>query len=103
MQFRPNDAPCMEKGEKRNFQFKLAGVVGANTITGTPTVTAPGLTVGTVAASGTTVTAPITAPATGRYTVKLVATLSSAEEIVGVIRVRVVDSAEEDTGAARYE
>ncbi len=92
MRLRPNDAPDMERGEKRNFVFKLSGAVGANSITGTPTVECDNLTVGTVSTSGTSVTVPITAPNTGTHMLKVTATLSSAEIIVGVVRVKVVDS-----------
>jgi hypothetical protein len=99
MRLKPNDAPCMELNEKRNFQFKLSGAVGVNTISGTPVVTTDGsLTVGTVSASGTTVTVPITATGTGTHMLKVQATLSSAEIIVGVIRVKVVDSTQETNG-----
>jgi hypothetical protein len=90
----------MELNEKRNFQFKLSGAVGSNTISGTPTVTITGngLTAGTVSASGTTVTVPITASGTGTHMLKLTATLSSAEIIVGVLRVKVTDSTREAGG-----
>jgi hypothetical protein len=101
MRLKPNDAPCMELNEKRNFQFKLSGAVGVNTISGTPTVTAPNLTVGTVSASGTTVTVPITATAQGDHRVKVTAVLSSAETIVGVVRVKVIDSTAQ-TGTRDY-
>ena len=93
MRLKPNDSPCMELNEKRNFQFKLSGAVGANTISGTPTVANDtGLTIGTVSTSGTQVTVPITAATTGTHMVKVTATLSSAEIIVGVVRVKVTDS-----------
>ena len=93
MRLKPNDSPTLELNEKRNFQFKLSGAVGANTISGTPTVTTDGsLTVGTVSTSGTTVTVPITADDTGTFMLKVSANLSSAETIVGVVRVPVVDS-----------
>lgn len=95
MRLKPNDSPCMELNEKRNFQFKLSGAVGSNSITGTPTVTADNMTVGTVSVSGTTVTVPITATGVGTHMLKVTATLSSAEIIVGVLRVKVVDSTRE--------
>jgi hypothetical protein len=99
MRLKPNDSPCMELNEKRNFQFKLSGAVGVNTISGTPTVTANGnLTIGTVSTSGTTVTVPITATGTGTFMLKVSATLSSAEIIVGVVRVKVVDSTQQTSG-----
>lgn len=102
MRLKPNDAPCMEVNEKRNFQFKLSGAVGINSIV-SATVTARGnLTVGTVSTSGTTVTVPVTATAQGTHTLKVSATLSSAEDIVGVIRVKVIDSTLE-TSARDYE
>jgi hypothetical protein len=85
----------MELGEKRNFTFKLSGAVGINSISGTPTVVAPRMTVGTVTVSGTSVSAPITAAALGLHTVKVSATLSSAEIVVGVVRVKVLDSTQE--------
>ena len=97
MRLKPNDSPCMELNEKRNFQFKLSGAVGVNSISGTPTVTTDGhLTVGTVSTSGTTVTVPITASGTGTHMLKVTATLSSAEIIVGVIRVKVIDSTRQE-------
>lgn len=100
MRLRPNDAPEMELGEKRNCSFKLSGAVGVNTIS-SATVTASNMTVGTVSTSGTTVSVPLTATATGNHMVKVSATLSSAEIIVGVVRVKVVDSTQCETGA-RY-
>lgn len=97
MRLKPNDAPEMELNEKRNFQFKLSGAVGINSITGTPTVTSPGqLTIGTVSTTGTSVTVPITATGTGTHTLKVSATLSSAETIIGVIRVKVIDSTRQE-------
>ena len=99
MRLKPNDAPPMELNEKRNFQFKLSGATGVNTISGTPTVTTDGnLTVGSVSSSGTTVTVPITATGVGTHMLKVQATLSSAEVIVGVIRVKVIDSTSETNG-----
>jgi hypothetical protein len=96
MRLVPNDAPCMELGEKRNFTFKLSGAVGINSISGTPTVSnATGLTIGTPAVSGTQVTVAVTATTLGTHTVKVSATLSSAEIVVGVVRVKVLDSTQE--------
>jgi hypothetical protein len=105
MRLKPNDAPCMELNEKRNFQFKLSGAVGANSITGTPTVTETngGLTVGTVSTSGTTVTVPVTAAQAGAYVLKVQATLSSAEIIVGVLWVKVTDSTLQAGGSTTYD
>lgn len=102
MRLKPNDSPAMELNEKRNFQFKLSGAVGVNSITGTPTVTADNLTIGTVSTSGTSVTVPVTASTLGTHMVKVTAVLSSAETIVGVIRVKVIDSTTQ-TGARDYE
>jgi hypothetical protein len=95
MRLKPNDSPPMELNEKRNFLFSLSGVVGSNSISATPTVTGDNLTVGTVSVSGTNVTVPITATGVGTHMLKVTATLSSAEIIVGVLRVKVVDSTRE--------
>lgn len=92
MRLKPNDSPCMELNEKRNFQFKLAGAVGANSISSAEVTTEDTLTIGSESVSGTTVTVPITATQTGTHMLKVQATLSSAEIIVGVLRVKVVDS-----------
>lgn len=92
MRLRPNDSPEMELGEIRRFQFNLSGAIGANSITGTPTITAPNLTFGAPSVSGAAVSVTCTAGATGVHIAKLTATLSSAETIVGTLRVKVVDS-----------
>jgi hypothetical protein len=101
MRLKPNDSPCMELGEKRNFSFKLSGAVGVNTIS-SATVTADNLTVGTASTSGTTVNVPITAANVGDHRLKVTALLSSSETIVGVIRVKVIDSTQE-SGSRDYE
>lgn len=102
MRLKPNDSPCMELNEKRNFSFKLSGAVGVNTVNSATVESRGNLTVGTVSTNGTTVTVPITATATGTHTLKVSATLSSAEIIVGVVRVKVIDSTLE-TGGRDYD
>lgn len=101
MQFRPNDLPDMELNEVRNVVFNLAGAIGANTISGTPTCTSPNLTFGSVTSSGANITVPVTAAQVGVHMVKLSAVLSSSETLVGVARVKVIDSTRE-TNANDY-
>lgn len=92
MRLRPNDSPEMELGEIRRFSFNLAGAVGANSISGTPTITASNLTFGACSVSGTTVTVTCTASSVGTHNALLTATLSSSETIKGHLRIKVVDS-----------
>lgn len=103
MRLRPNDSPCLELNEIRTFTFNIATVSGSNTISGTPTVTSPNLTVGTVTKSGLTITAPVTASQTGTHMLKVEADLSSSETLIGYVRVKVIDSSLLETPATRYD
>jgi hypothetical protein len=97
MRLRPDDAPEMELSEIRRFAFNLTGAVGVNSIN-SATITAPNLTFGTPTVSGSSVTVTCTAGATGTHMAKLTAALSSSETIIGVVRVKVVDSTCESSG-----
>ncbi len=92
MKVRPNDSPEMEKGELRNATFKITGAVGDNTIESV-VASGSGLTLGDVELTGDlTFTVPISAPNTGTYSLKVTATMSSEETLIGVVRVKVIDS-----------
>jgi hypothetical protein len=88
MRLKPNDLPPMVKDEARNVVFKLGGAVGANSISSFAVESCPsGLTFGTPSTSGTNVTVKVTAAETGSYTIKGTAVLSSAETLIGHVRV----------------
>ncbi len=102
MKIVPNDSPDMELGELRTFTWLLAAGIGSDTLDGTPTVTTSGnLSAGTVTVSGTTVTCPIDTTGTGTGWAKLTALLGSGDNIIEVVRVKVIDSTCE-TGGLRY-
>lgn len=76
----------MIEGETNRVIFNLAPAVGANTITGTPTVEADGLTFSGISVSGTNVTAFVSGgSADTDYIVTLTAVLSSGETKVAAI------------------
>lgn len=101
MRLKPNDSPVMELNEKRTFTFKLDPAVGANTLS-SPEVTSPQLTVGTASVSGKSISASVTASRTGTHMIKAQCSLSSGEIVVGVIRVKVVDSTQETNQDCDY-
>lgn len=98
MRLRPNDSPEMELGEIRRLTFNLSGAIGANSISGTPTITAPNLTFGACTVSGSSVSVTCTASNVGTHSALLTATLSSSETIKGHVRIKVVDSTCETNG-----
>ena len=102
MRLVPNDAPCMELGEVRRFQVKIDGAAGTNTISGTPTATCDTLTIGTVTASGLTISFTVTASETGTHAIMVEADLSSSETVRGFIRAKVVDSSTNASRASDY-
>jgi hypothetical protein len=77
----------MIEGETNRCVFSLAPVVGANTITGTPTIECDGLTFSGTSVTGTTVSTKVSGgSANTDYIVKITAALSSGETKVGAIR-----------------
>lgn len=92
----------MELGEVRRFQVKIDGAAGANSITGTPTATCDGLTIGTASATGLTISFTVTASATGTHAIMVEADLSSDETVRGFIRAKVVDSSRCSSSASDY-
>lgn len=92
MRLKPNDLPDMELGEVRNVTFNLAGAVGPNAISGTPTVECDALTFSTPLVDGTSFEVRVTAAKTGTHTILATAVLDSLETIKGAVRVKVVDS-----------
>ncbi len=85
MRLRPNSAEMIE-GEVNRCIFNLAPAVGANTITGTPTIESDGLTFSGVSASGSNVTAFVSGgSADTNYIVTLTAVLSSGETKVAAV------------------
>ena len=92
MELRPNDLPTMEKGEIRRVNVTVAGAAGINTISGTPTATCDGLTIGTVSSSGLVISFNVTADKVGTYPILVSCDLSSNETIKGMVRAKVVDS-----------
>lgn len=77
----------MIEGEVNRLVFNLAPVVGANTISGTPTITATGLTFTGTAVSGTNVTTFVSGgSADSDYIVTLTAALSSGETKVASVK-----------------
>jgi hypothetical protein len=97
MRLKPNDSPEMEVGESRNFQFNLPAAVGANTITDFA-IEASGLSFGTPNVNGTSVTVLCNADQIGTHMAKVTAELSSSETVIGVARVKVLDSTCETSG-----
>jgi hypothetical protein len=76
-------------GETRRLEFDMAAEVGANSISGTPTVECTGLTFTNVAASGTDVIAFVSGgEANKNYIVEITATLSSNETVVGAVELQ---------------
>lgn len=78
----------MIEGETNRVVFNLAPAVGANTITGTPTLTCDeGLTFAGTSVSGTNVSAFVSGgQADTDYIVKIATVLSSGETKVGAIK-----------------
>ncbi len=77
----------MIEGETNRVIFNLAPAVGANTISGTPTVVSDGLTFSSVSASGSNVSAFVSGgSADTDYIVTLTAVLSSGETKVASIK-----------------
>lgn len=87
MRLRPNSAEMIE-GETNRLVFNLAPAVGANTLTGTPTITCDeGLSFSGTAVSGTNVTTFVSGGLGDTdYIVKVSAVLSSGETKVGAIK-----------------
>ena len=86
MRFRPNSAEIIE-GSTERLVFNLTPVVGANTVTGTPTLECSGLTFASTSIAGKTVTTKVSGGSANRdYIVKVTALLSSGETKVGAIR-----------------
>ena len=93
MLLKPNDLPPMNLGEKRNVMFKLSGAVGANAINSFSIESVPGsLSFGSPSIAGTNVTVRVNADALGDYTLVATAVLSSTEEVIGHVRVKVVEA-----------
>jgi hypothetical protein len=100
MRLRPTSAEMIE-GETNRMVFNLAPAVGANTISGTPTVTCDGLTFASTAASGTTVSTLVSGGSADKdYIVKVTASLSSGETKVGAIRLKFKAPGYDDRTAA---
>ena len=91
----------MELGEVRRATFNLSGAVGVNSISSF-TVSSPNLTFGTPSISGTSASVTMTAAAVGVHQVKATAVLSSAETVIGYVRVKVLDTSQE-TGGSDYD
>lgn len=86
MRFRPNSAELIEGSSKRLI-FNLTPVVGANSIEGTPTLEASGLTFDDIAVDGTSISALVSGGTKDTdYIVKITALLSSGETEVGGIK-----------------
>lgn len=86
MRLRPDIAE-MTEGETNRLVFQLGPVVGANSISGTPTVECSGLTFTGTTATGSTVSTFVSGGQADRdYIVSITATLSSGETKVGAIR-----------------
>lgn len=76
----------MIEGETNRLMFNLAPAVGANTITGTPTLECSGLTFTNTSVSGTTVTSFVSGgSADTDYIVTITAVLSSGETKVAAV------------------
>jgi hypothetical protein len=77
----------MTEGETNRVVFNLAPVAGSNTISGTPTLSADGLTFTGTSISGTTLTSKVSGGAAGTdYLVTVTAALSSGETKVGTVK-----------------
>lgn len=101
MRLKPDDLPDMELGEIRNITFNLAGAVGPNSISGTPTVESANLTFSDPLVDGTSFEVRVTASQVGTHVIIATAELDSLETIKGMVRVKVVDSTACSTGG-RY-
>lgn len=76
----------MIEGETNKLVFKLDAAAGPNTIDGTPTIEADGLTFTTPSISGTSVTTFVSGGEAGRnYVATITADLTSGETKVGAI------------------
>lgn len=92
MLLKPDDVDPMVQGETRRFLFKLGGAVGVNSIDSFSIVSNPArLSFGVPSISGTNVTVPVNADAVGDFTLIATAELSSAEIVVGHVRVKVIE------------
>lgn len=92
MRLRPDNLPEMVKGEQRLVTFKLAGAVGANSISDFTITSEPDrLSFGSASTSGTNVTVRVDADEAGVYKLIATATLSSAEIVKGVVEVKIRD------------
>jgi hypothetical protein len=86
MRFRPDSFEMIE-GETNKLQFNLGPAAGISSVSGTPVVSATGLTFASTAISGNTVTTFVSGGTAGRdYLAKVVATLSSGETKIGTVR-----------------
>jgi hypothetical protein len=88
MKFRDPSRELIE-GETRRLEFDMAAEVGANTISGTPTVACSGLTFASTSVSGTDVTTFVSGGQAGKnYIVEISAELSSNETVVGAVELQ---------------
>lgn len=76
----------MTEGETNRLIFNLAPIVGANSVSGTPTLESDGLTFTGTSVTGTTLTTKVSGGSGDRdYIVTITAVLSSGETKVGAV------------------